>query len=309
MNYSRRNIRIKVMQALYACLQSPDTEIQVQVRNLHKSIENTDTLLLYNLYLLVRVAAYAQEDLQIQASKILKENKRGNISTRIYDNEVLQSVLDSPLYIKFVEKNKPHLLCDDDLIRKVYMNMCADEKYIAYNQLTAPSEKDHIDILLHVYTAQLYNNEDVSTLTEEHFPTWADEHTFILRRMEEVLESKSYTLDEKELKEADEFARRLYNFTRDNDNAYNEMIIPKLKGWDADRIAQIDMILMKMCLSELLYFPIIPVKVSINEYIDISKLYSTPKSKDFVNGVIDKIKNELLANNEIRKQGRGLVND
>ena len=87
------------------------------------------------------------------------------------------------------------------------------------------------------------------------------------------------------------------------------MIIPKLKGWDADRIAQIDMIVMKMCLSELLYFPIIPVKVSINEYIDISKLYSTPKSKDFVNGVIDKIKNELLANNEIRKQGRGLVND
>jgi N utilization substance protein B len=297
------------MQALYACLQSPDTEIQVQVRNLHKSIENTDTLLLYNLYLLVRVAAYAHEDKQIQDSKILRENKKLNISSRIYDNEVIQSVLESPLYIKYVEKSKPHLLCDDDLIRKVYLNMCADDKYIAYNNLTAPTEKDHTEALLHVYNTQLYNNEDVSTLTEEHFPTWVDEHTFIMRRMEEVLESKSYTLDEKEFKEADDFAIRLFNITRDNDNAFNELIIPKLKGWDAERIAQIDMIVMKMCLSELLYFPMIPVKVSINEYIDISKLYSTPKSKDFVNGVIDKIKNELLANNEIRKQGRGLVND
>ncbi len=297
------------MQALYACLQSPDTEIQVQIKGLHKSIENTDTLLLYNLYLLVRVAAYAHEDMQIQDSKLLQSNKRLNVSSRIYDNEVLQSVLESPLYIKYVEKNKPHLLCDDDLIRRVYMNMCGDEKYVAYNALTSPTEKDHTAILMHVYTDHLYNNEDVSTLTDEHFPTWADEHTFIMRRMEEVLESKSYTLDEKEFKEADDFARRLFDITRDNDNAYNEMIIPKLKGWDADRIAQIDMIVMKMCLSELLYFPIIPVKVSINEYIDISKLYSTPKSKDFVNGVIDKIKNELLANNEIRKQGRGLVND
>jgi N utilization substance protein B len=297
------------MQALYACLQSPDTEVQVQIKGLHKSIENTDTLLLYNLYLLVRVAAYAHEDMQIQDAKLLQSNKRLNVSSRIYDNEVLQSVLESPLYVKYVEKSKPHLLCDDDLIRRVYMNMCGDEKYVAYNALTSPTEKDHTGILMHVYTDHLYNNEDVSTLTDEHFPTWADEHTFIMRRMEEVLESKSYTLDEKELKEADDFARRLFEITRDNDNAFNEMIIPKLKGWDADRIAQIDMIVMKMCLSELLYFPIIPVKVSINEYIDISKLYSTPKSKDFVNGVIDKIKNELLANNEIRKQGRGLVND
>ena len=95
--------------------------------------------------------------------------------------------------------------------------------------------------------------------------------------------------------------------TIEHNKELSELIEPNLKNWEMDRVAILDLILMKMAVCELKYFPTIPVKVSINEYIDISKSYSTPKSKDFVNGVLDKIKNQMQGRGEIKKFGRGLM--
>jgi N utilization substance protein B len=105
----------------------------------------------------------------------------------------------------------------------------------------------------------------------------------------------------------EDFAQELLRKTLENNERFTELIQPKLKNWDLDRIARLDMILMKMALCELIFFDQIPVKVSINEYIDISKVFSTPKSKDFINGILDSIMHELRERNEIKKTGRGLV--
>jgi N utilization substance protein B len=103
-----------------------------------------------------------------------------------------------------------------------------------------------------------------------------------------------------------EFVVELFQYTMDRQDEFSTLVEPKLENWDMERIAILDLIIMKMALCELLYFPMIPVKVTINEYIEIAKLYSTPKSKDFVNGVLDKIMKELKESGAIKKSGRGL---
>jgi N utilization substance protein B len=130
--------------------------------------------------------------------------------------------------------------------------------------------------------------------------------------MEELLGQLSPENDRRQLEFPDSsgeegFAKQLLEKTLANNEHYAQMIKPKLKNWDLDRIAHLDMILMKMALCELMCFEQIPVKVSINEYIDISKIYSTPRSKDFINGILDNIMHELRESNAIKKTGRGLV--
>jgi N utilization substance protein B len=144
---------------------------------------------------------------------------------------------------------------------------------------------------------------------EELFPGWMDEQTFIFKRISMALKSSKIEMADLKQDEAIKFAFELIDKTYYCENELTELIKPKLRNWDAERLAAVDMILIKLALCEIIYFEQVPIKVSINEYIDISKLYSTPKSKDFVNGIVDKIKNELLRDGKIKKSGRGLVND
>jgi N utilization substance protein B len=145
---------------------------------------------------------------------------------------------------------------------------------------------------------------------EDSFPNWLDDTeviSFAVTNFIEQLASDKPAKWQTDLSEENKFANDLLNNAYHNEEYITNLITPKLKNWDKDRLAQVDLLLMKLALTEMLYFPNIPVKVSINEYIDVAKQYSTPKSGDFINGILDRIMKELQEQNLIKKTGRGWV--
>jgi transcription antitermination protein NusB len=151
------------------------------------------------------------------------------------------------------------------------------------------------------------------SVMEEQFPTWTDDMELAQLITKDFLADfgkkpfEHFLLEIISTKEQEQFAVELFNTVVDESELLQSFIEPHLENWDADRIAILDMILMKMTLAEILHFPTIPIKVSINEYIEIAKLYSTPKSKDFINGILDKVMKLLRKEGKITKTGRGLV--
>jgi N utilization substance protein B len=151
--------------------------------------------------------------------------------------------------------------------------------------------------------------------TEEHFTNWLDDAEFVIEAVHEVIQKSKHELklhfDKNSLKEKfrelTDFGEQLFHKTTAHKKEHQQMIEPKLKNWEADRLAVVDVILIRMALSEFLYFESIPVKVTINEYLDIAKEYSTPKSKDFINGVLDSLMRDLKKNELLHKTGRGLL--
>jgi len=307
--YSRRNLRIKVMQALYSHLQNPAADMNMITKWLQQSIEQSDKLYLLNIYFCVRVAEYSKDDEQVQASKFLLTDEEKKVNTLIYNNPLIHGFLREHDYATFVEKQKPYLQIDDDIVRKIYLELKNSDTYKKFVTEGTGSFKEIQTIMNYLYGEIIYKSELFHSLMEELFPGWMDEQTFIHKRIDMAFKTGKIEMANLKEDEAIKFAYELIDKTYYCENELTELIKPKLRNWDADRLAAVDLILIKLALCEILYFENVPVKVSINEYIDISKLYSTPKSKDFVNGIVDKIKNELMRDGRIKKAGRGLINE
>jgi N utilization substance protein B len=297
------------MQALYSHLQNPATDINMITKWLQQSIEQSDKLYLLNLYFCIRVAEYSKDDEQVQASKFLLTDEEKKVNTAIYSNAFVNGFLKEHDYAVFVEKQKPFLQIDDDIIRKIYLELKSAEPYKKFVADNTGSIKEVQAIFNYLYGEIIYKSELFHSLMEELSPGWMDEQTFIHKRIDMAFKTGRIEMADLKQDEAIRFAYELIDKTYYCENELTELIKPKLRNWDADRLAAVDLILIKLALCEILYFENVPIKVSINEYIDISKLYSTPKSKDFVNGIVDKIKNELLRDGKIQKAGRGLIND
>lgn len=305
--FSRRNLRIKVMQALYSQMYNNELQLNTLNKSLLASIEQTNLLILANLYCVVRVVEFTEEDAQNQSGKFLLTEEEKKISTAIYHNPVIDQLLNNDGYKKYIDKYKPYTFIDDDIIRSLYYKLKSDKVYVEFIKADHHEIEQIKDMLNYLYGRIIYENENFTATIAENYPAWPDEHTFILKQIETAFKTGKYDIDDDAIKEAYNFAKEILETAFYNDDELTNLIKPKLKNWDVDRIASIDIILMRMCLVELLYCPNIPIKVSINEYIDISKIYSTPKSKDFINGVVDKIKNELVRDGKIVKSGRGLI--
>ncbi len=161
----------------------------------------------------------------------------------------------------------------------------------------------------------LLEDENFSTNMDELFTNWMDDAEFVIEAVHEVIQKSKNQLKlhlekgnlKDKFKELTQFGIDLFNETISNKKEHYKIIEPKLKNWETDRLAIIDVILIRMAVSEFLYFPSIPVKVTINEYLDIAKEYSTPKSKDFINGVLDSLMREMKTNDQLNKTGRGLL--
>lgn len=309
---SRRNLRVKVMQFIYAYERGAFNNVpaakQAMLQNVHQTYEAG----LYIIHYLQRVAAYAQKEADMRAGKHLPTKEDLNMDTRLATNELALEMEGHKLYNTEVHKYKLHLMDLDGADRKFFREFAATKEYKDYLALPAPTVKDHAKALKNLLNKVLLPNEIFTQHIEDHFPNWFDDHQIITFRINDFWEH--YALNKSLDKitdlniEADdrEFVVELFQYTMDRQDEFSTLVEPKLENWDMERIAILDMIIMKMALCELLYFPMIPVKVTINEYIEIAKLYSTPKSKDFVNGVLDKIMKELKESGAIKKSGRGL---
>lgn len=301
---SRRNIRVKVMQALYT-LDSTGNELNLLEANklLNKQLELSRQLIVYLVYFITEVARYVEKDALKKANKHLPSHSDLNINTKIAGNELLWKILDDISFKSTCAEIKTQHLIDENLLKKMYFELIASEEYIEYISIPARNKKGEKDMLEFIFSNLMLPNEDFISHVEELFINWDDDAEMMNLLMLNFLQKpQHFNFNEIVTKEKLDFARSLLLTTIDKKEVTLELLKPKLKNWDADRIASLDLIVIQMGICEFLYFETIPTKVTINEYIDLAKEYSTPQSGHFINGILDNIHKELTAQGKIQKK-------
>lgn len=301
------------MQCIYAYQSGAFISIALADKSLHKNIQSSYSLLLFNLLTIRQVAEHARKEAKWRREKKLPSKEDLNFSTRLAENSLVVEMATNTVFADLIKASKVQLMENEDLIKQLFRNLLEHKEYQRYIAKATPTWEDDRDILLHIYGKVMLASETFTQELEELFPNWIDDQASVNFKVNQLLGEKEFAAELNKRsqfipdEEDEEFASVLLHKTHSNDAEFDKLIEPKLQNWDLERIASLDMILMKMALCELMYFGNIPVKVSINEYIDISKVYSTPKSKDFINGVLDKLMNQLKEEGRIKKQGRGLM--
>ncbi len=300
---SRRNVRVKVMQTLYT-LDAQDQPIHLgeATRILQKHFDQSRQLLVYLIYFLCELARYAETDSLVRSSKHLPNEQDRNVNTKLVGNELLWKILDLETFKQAVHHDKPALLKNQDLIRKLYHELVATEEYQNYIAEGSRDKKAEKDILLFIFNDLMLANEDFESYMEDIFTNW-DDDAEMMSKLLPVFLAKPQSINFQQLLSPEkwEFAKGLLQTVMEKKEITKGLIAPKLKNWDPERIAMLDMILMEMGVCEFLYFETIPPKVTINEYIDLAKNYSTPQSGQFVNGILDGIHKEMLKDNSLNK--------
>lgn len=308
---NRRYLRIKTMQALYSYFQQDRPDIGLHEKELFKSLDK-----IYDLYIYVLVLL---NDMHHTAHLVLEENKNKRLPSKedldpnlkFIQNSVLVSLSESGELRRELTNRKISWQNDFDLVRKLFLELRGSDLYKNYMANESRSVKEDKQFLTSVVTEFLYEHDLLNHLFEEKNIHWADDTYGAFSMVAKTIEG--FTTEFKLLplfKDAEDdkqFISTLFRKTIAGDKEYEQLIDAKTKNWELDRIAAMDILLMKMAIAEFLNVSNVPVKVSLNEYIDISKEYSTPNSRTFINGVLDKIIADLKHDNKIQKTGRGLM--
>jgi N utilization substance protein B len=306
---SRRNIRVKVMQTLYT-LETMEPEEQEKNKKLGSTILNEKLnrsldLFVISILYTVRVAQYSEMDAHQRASKYLPTKEDLSVSTKIAGNEFLWEVLSNQTFEEKVKGAKLDHYIDEEWIKKIYISLAKTQEYQDYIAENSRSPKSEKAIIKFLWEKQILGNEKLMEHFADELPGWEDDNEMTLMLMENFFKSNSkinyLSLISTEKRE---YAHLLMQSVLDKKEYCMELVEPKLINWDAERVALVDLLLLRMGVCEFLYFPTIPTKVTINEYIELAKLYSTPQSGHFINGVLDNILKDLEKENKIRKQDR-----
>lgn len=310
---SRRNIRIKVMQVLYAM--SRDKELTYsQARLLYNtSIRHSFELYLFNLLQLLRVAEYAKTDHLSKTAKLRPTDEDKAFRPKLCDNDMVKSIQENKGFTGLLKTHKILEKISEDDTRFLYNEFAKTEEYAAYLKSTDDKPETHRQALLDIYKS-FNNSEHFNEVVDDRFLSWQDDKSLVVGAMKKTLKAMPvsggfYQEYEPTDETVREFGEILLQKVNADDAGMLEIIEPALKNWDAERVAIIDMILLKMALCELMTFETIPTKVTLNEYVEISKLYSTDKSKDFINGILDRLMKKLEKEGRIVKEGRGLIDE
>ena len=300
---SRRNIRVKVMQTLYT-MATLENEVKTGEpgKILQAHFDQTRSLLIYLTWFLSEVARYAETDAHNRASKHLPSTEDLNVNTKIAGNELLWKMLEDAALKEQFSKEKPEHIADKELIRKIYLDLVETQEYKNYIGKPSREKSEEKKILEFILNDLMLANEVFVSHIEENFSNWDDDGEMVVQLLAGYLQKPgTYNFREMLSPDKDEFAKSLLDTVSEKDGHLQQLIIPKLKNWDPERIALLDMVLMKMGVAEFLYFETIPPKVSINEYIDLAKEYSTQQSGQFVNGILDNIHKELVQEGKMQK--------
>jgi N utilization substance protein B len=300
---SRRNIRVKVMQELYT-VEAAEEPIAPEkaIRNLEAHLDQSRQLFTYLVRFLTEVARYSETDARVRASKHLPSQADLAVNTKIAGNELLWRILEARGYAAAVETYSVARFDDPELVRKAYNRLADTPEYQAYIAVQGRDKKEEKKMLEFIFTDLMLPDEDFTSHLEEHFIHWDDDAEMMNLMMLNFLQKPgSYDFMGLISEEKMQFARDLLRAALEKKEFCMDLIKPRLKNWDADRIAALDMIIMRLGICEFLYFETIPTKVTINEYIDLAKDYSTPQSGHFVNGILDSIHKDLLQENQIHK--------
>jgi N utilization substance protein B len=303
---SRRNIRIKTLQSLYAFYNSSENLSVIEAKKITNSnFDQTLQLALANFLLAKQICEYCIIDANQKSSKHLPTEADLNISVKASQNSVVLQLLENSSFNKAVENAKlTGRWSTTNIVKATYNTLIETDEYKAYTASTTKTDADDITFFKYVLHI-IRTNEDVEHLLEDIFINFEEDTVivdeWVLGNVEQV---KNIDFENLLPKDKREFGIELVETFIEKNEVTTQLIEPKLINWDVDRIAQMDRIIMQMGITELLYFPNIPTKVSINEYIDLAKEYSTRQSGQFVNGVMDKIHKELVRDNKISKIDR-----
>ncbi len=253
-----------------------------------------------------------------------KKEKRFTAATgpdvqRFTKNTLVQRLLNSKSYQQHIIRRNISWGSDISAIRAAYKNILKqDEAFLAYLALPQPTPEDDFEVVKHIFKNIIFKEKNLQSLFEEQDLNWVENKAIVKSLVNKTIkvfaeapaDEEPALLDLSANWEEDKaFFEELYDQTLQDDEKYEALIAGSVKNWDVERVAALDKIILKMALCEMHIFRSIPVKVTINEYIEISKLYSTPKSKQFINGVLDKMAQELTTKGDIRKSGRGLIDN
>ena len=275
---------------------------------LQQHFDQTRSLLIYLTWFLTEVARYAETDSHQRAGKHLPTTADLNVNTKIAGNELLWKMREDPALKEQFAKEKPELILkqsqgsDRELLRKIFHTLAQTTEYKSYTANPARDKAEEKKIIEFILNDLLLANETFVSHIEENFSNWDDDGEMLVQLLVGYLQKPgSYNFKQILTPDKEKFAFELLQTVQEKNEHLQSLIVPKLKNWDPERIAQLDMIMMKMGVAEFLYFETIPPKVTINEYIDLAKDYSTQQSGQFVNGILDNIHKELVQLGKMQK--------
>jgi len=314
---SRRHLRIKVMQALYAYAQTDNADLVTGEKELIRSIEKLYELFIYQLSFIIEIFEFGERRIEESKLKFLPTQEDLNPNTKFINNKFIKTIRENAEYRMHVNKLKISWHEEEEMIRTIYNKFRNGKEYQTYMDSEDSSFKADKDIVIKLFKKYITTHSNFVSYCEEKNIYWANDFpvsTVYLIKSLKAINEGSHPLspfpnfhNQEDQSEDYKFIKELFRKTILMGKDYDQMISDKAKNWELERIALMDMILLKMALTEFVELSNIPVKVSFNEYIEISKEFSTPKSKTFINGILDKLIIELTANGKIKKTGRGLV--
>lgn len=312
---NRRHLRIKVLQALYAYFQSDEDNFRRTENEMMNAIERIYDLYLYLMLTFEELASIEERRLDDLKSKIRPTEADINPNRKFVENSVFKMLIENKSLRRAAEENKVNWIGDEhqEMFRKVMGHIRESENYFAYMNNEVVGFESDLEFTMALFKSEIANSELIYHFFEEKSIQWMDDIDLACAMVLKTL--KAFQADEineilplhKDEKDEKEFVQILLRKTIDRDQENLTLIDELTKNWDLDRIAKMDIIIMKMAITELQEFNSIPKKVTLNEYIEISKFYSTPKSNAFINGILDKAIDRLEKDNKIQKIGRGLM--
>ena len=269
---------------------------------LQRHFDQSKDLLQYFIYFISEVAAYAETDAYSRRSKHLPSAEDLNVNTKIAGNELLWKIREDASLKEEWSRSKPELRIDRELLRRLYVQLTDTDQYKLYISTPARDKKSEKEILEFILEDLMLPSEDFIGHLEEAYSNWDDDSDMVLQLVKGYL-AKPGSIDFQMILSPDksQFARELLRTVLEKNEHIESFIFPRLKNWDAERIAALDMILMKMGVAEFLFFETIPPKVTINEYIELAKEYSTQQSGQFINGILDNIHKDLVQQQKLHK--------
>lgn len=309
---SRRLLRVKVAKNLYAHLKSGSDNLKASEKNLVESIDKAYDLYFQMMSLIVEVAHYAESRIEINKNKKLPTYEDLNPNRRFVDNAVIHLIATSDSVNDVIARRKLSWAPYSDAVKDVYNRMVESEYYKKYMSASICTFSDDRRFVEEFFTS-LEEDEALNDLVNDMSLLWTDDYGFALymavRTVQNLKQSHTEVKVLPKFKSEDDldFAKTLFIKALVNFEENQEIVDKYSSNWDVERVVFMDSLILSIALAELIYFESIPVKVTLDEWIDIAKYYSSPTSSNFVNGVLDKIVNDLQQDGRIKKSGRGLL--
>lgn len=313
---SRRIIRTKVLQVLYAYYSTDEKSINNSEKELFFCIHKAYELYHYLFALVDEIALYAENRIEIKRNKHQPTYEDLNPNTKFISNQVIQQLRNNKQLNVYMEQKKLSWKDDPELIKELYLMMVESDMYETYMKDDTRSYLDDRKFIERLFNKIILVSEDLYVALEEKSIYWNDDVDFVismiiktLKRFNELSDSDQSLMPLFKDQEDKDFTKDLFRKAILNHDELRDLIKEHSRNWDVERIAFMDILIMQLAITEFLYFPTIPTKVSLNEYIELSKFYSTEKSRNFINGILDKTLKDLKRSEKINKAGRGLIGE